>query len=313
MAKRSRPKVDGDMPDKPKKRSKGIKKVIQGGNIIKFNEFVLLHRDNKSDFKVTSRGLSRTVEFKSGKKFRFFGQGGSSAKNKIDGAYIVNMVKVSVDRYIDNYGVVSKREPVVSQTFNCDAINTVINKPICCLDLNLCYWRTAFLLGYIDESLYRRGIDTGYKKGMLVSIGALNANPIIQHYENGKEVSKSYDTELNSRYSPFYWSIIGKVNDLMMEVHKALKDDMYMWLTDCAFIAPERRKDVLAIFDKYGFPCKTYTSDFTFCDGNTIEWYDCKDAKFKTISVGGRHIKPLYNRWKHQRKFYAKNTILEDK
>lgn len=285
---------------------------MHGGNLQAFNTFIQKHRSNKSKFKITSSGLSRVVEFDSGLKFRFFGQGATS-NNTIKGVYFVNMVKNSVDKYIEKYGIAPVREKVIAQTFNVEGISKVLNKPVACLDLNLCYWRTAYLLGYIDDSLYKKGLDSGHKRGMLVSIGALNKNPLIQHFEDGKEVTKSFDTELHGKYSPFYWQIIGKVNDLMMEVYRELGDDFYMWLTDCAFIANDRIGDVVKIFEKYGFPHKFYTSDFESVDMDFVKWFDCKEARFKSMSIGGRHIKPLYNRWKYQHKFYEKNTILEDK
>ena len=291
--------------------ARGIKKVMHGGNLEAFNKFLTAHRDNGSNFKVSSSGLSRMVTFDSGKKFRFFGQG-KAADNTIKGVYFVSMVRNSIDKYIEKYGIAKKRDKVIAQTFNVESISKVLGKPVACLDLNLCYWRTAFLLGYIDFELYKKGIESGHKRGMLVSIGALNKNPLIQHFENGKEVSKSFDSELNGRYSPFYWQVIGKVNDLMMEVYRELGDDFYMWLTDCAFVSNDRINDVIAIFDKYGFPHKFYTSDFESVDMDFVKWFDCKEARFKSMSIGGRHIKPLYGKWKYQHNF-DKNTILEVK
>ena len=289
--------------------AKSVKKVLNGGTLTDFVSFMIKQQEGKGNFKVTSKGLSKLVEFDSGVRYRFFGDK-SVSKSRIEGAYFAPMVKKSIDSYIDRFGIVEKRENVMAQMFNTKAIQSNINKPICCLDLNLCYWRTAFILGYIDEALYHKGIESGHKRGMLVSIGSLNALPIIERYEDGSVVSVSTDSVLNARYSPFYWSIIGKVNDLTMEVYKVLKDDLYMWLTDCAFIAEERQLEVIAIFEKFGFPYKTYTSDFTYCDGKLVEWYDCKDAKLKTMSIGGREIKPLYDKWKYTHKFYEQGTIL---
>lgn len=305
-----------DKLDKPKRRGrgkgKGIKTVHNGGTLSDYSKFISIQKHNKSKFKATSSGLSRLVVFDSGIKYRFFGHG-SRANNVIKGAFFVKMMRSSIDKYIETYGIVVSPEKPTAQTFNPDAIKEVIGQPITCLDLNLCYWRTAYLLGYIDEKLYNKGIDSGYKGGMLISIGALNALPLIEHYEDGKIVTKSFDNERHAKYSPFYWSIIAKVNDLMMEVYKELKDDMYMWLTDCAFIKTSRQNEVIAIFKRYGFPFKTYTSDFLYCDDKQVEWFDCKENKKKYSHLGGRLIKPLYNRWKYQHKFYEKNTILETK
>ena len=293
-------------------RGKGVKTVHQGGTLADYSRFISVQKHNNSNFKTSSTGLSRVVEFDSGIKYRFFGNG-SKSKNIIKGAYFVKMLRESVDKYVDKYGIVDSPEKPTAQTFNPDAIKKVIGQPITCLDLNLCYWRTAYLLGYINDSLYEKGIESGHKGGMLISIGALNSLPLIEHYEDGKIVSKSYDNVRHSKYSPFYWSIIAKVNDLMMEIYKVIGDDMYMWLTDCAFIKTSRQNEVIAIFEKFGFPFKTYTSDFLYCDNVQVEWFDCKENKKKFSHLGGRLIKPLYNRWKYQHKFYEKNTILQPK
>ena len=285
---------------------------MHGGNLTDFVTFIIKQQENRTNFKVTSKGVSKIVEFDSGVKYRFFGHG-NTKDSRIKGAYFATMVKKSIDKRIDRYGIISKRDGVISQVFNVKAIQANMDKPLCCLDLNLCYWRTAYLLGYIDKELYHKGIESGHKRGMLVSIGSLNTLPIIEKYEDGSMISQTTDAELNAKYSPFYWAIIGKVFDLCMEVYKAIGDDMYMWLTDCAFINPDRQLEVIAIFEKYGFPFKTYTSDFTYCDGKIVEWYDCKDVKLKTISVGGRNIEPLYRKWKYSHKFYEQNTILEEK
>ena len=98
-----------------------------------------------------------------------------------------------------------------------------------------------------------------------------------------------------------------------MEIFKALKDDMYMWLTDCAFIKTSRKKEVEAIINKYGFNHKSYVSNFTSADTNNVEWYDCKHNKYKYMSVSNRNLYNQYDRWKYQKKFYEKNTILQPK
>ncbi len=295
-----------------------VKKVMNGGNLNSFNEFLKKQAKSKGNFKVISKGLSRLVEFDSGTKFRYFG-GSNMEKSRVKGAYFSTLVKKSIDKYIENNGVIINRgdpkrgEIVVSQVFNVKSIQENIGTPIACLDLNLCYWRTAYLLGFIDKELYLKGVETGHKKGMLVSIGALNTLPKIEKFVDGKFVSESFDYELQARYSPFYWAIIGKVYDLCMEVYKVLRGDMYMWLTDCAFFSPDRIGEVEAIFEKFGFPYKTYTSDFTYCDSKQVFWFDCKDMKEKTISIGRRDIKSLFDKWKYTHKFYEQGTILESK
>ena len=286
-----------------KKKNTKIKKVSHVGDISDFVRYLKIQKDAGSKFKVLSSGMSRTIEFENGFRQRFFGIKGG--KSIIPGSYFVGMLKKSIDKYIAKKGIVPKQgKPLVQK---------VGDKPIACLDLNLCYWRTAFLLGFMDEELYKKGMKSGHKRGMLVSIGALNKLPIIEHYEKGKQVSKSFDEVYNSTYSPFYWAILNKVNDLAMEIYKEIKDDMYMWLTDCAFVSMDKQKHVISIIERYGFNYKTYTSNFTYVDNRSVQWFDCKHNKFKSMGMSNRDLKSQYDKWKYQQKFYEKNTILETK
>lgn len=294
-----------------KKKNKRIKKVSYVGDITDFARHKNVQTTAKSNFKVISSGMSRTIEFDNGYKQRFFGIRGASSI--IPGSYFVGMLKKSIDRYIAKKGIVAKQGKPMIQMFNVDAIKKVVDKPITCIDLNLCYWRTAFLLGFMDEDLYVKGMKSGHKRGMLVSIGALNKTKLIEHYEDGKLVSKSFDENYSSTYSPFYWAVLNKVNDLAMEIYKALKDDMYMWLTDCAFISTDRQKEVEGIIKKYGFNSKHYVSNFSYIDERNVEWFDCKHNKFKYMSISNRSLKEQYDKWKYQQKFYEKNTILQPK
>ena len=63
---------------------KKIISTIRGGSIKSFHKFLDTHIDQKSDFKVTSSGMSRIIEFEDGIRYRFFG---NNLKSKIDGAY----------------------------------------------------------------------------------------------------------------------------------------------------------------------------------------------------------------------------------
>ena len=294
-----------------KKNNTKIKTVSNVGDISDYVRYLEVQKNAKSKFKVFSSGLSRTIEFENGYKQKFFGtKGGNSI---IPGSYFVGMMKKSIDKYVDKFGVVPHQGKPIIQMFNAPSIERIGEKPIACIDLNLCYWRTAFLLGFINEDLYQKGMASGQKRGMLVSVGALNKLPIVEHYEDGKQISKSFDTIYNSKYSPFYWAILNKVNDLAMEIYKELKDDMYMWLTDCAFVSMDKFEHVTNIIEKYGFNYKSYVSNFTYIGENKVEWFDCKHNKFKSMGMANRDIKKEYDRWKHQQKFYEKNTILQTK
>ena len=259
---------------------------------------------NKNNFEVVSSGLSKSLILDSGIKFNFFP---NNKDSRVEGVHFVNMVRRSIDKYIEENGIVDKvdENPQV-QTFNSDGISLAGDNDVCCLDLNSCYWRTANILGYIDDKLYKKGVESGLKKGLLISIGALNKLKHIDKYENGKKVSTRIDEDYKIRYSPFYWNIIKRVRDLMMTVYEQLGDDFYMWLTDCAFIKPDSYDKVEKIFNDAGYPFKIYKARFTLFDGINVFWYDYKAEQSKTMPLSNRDIKDSYLTWKTIRDYNAK-------
>ena len=208
------------------------------------------------------------------------------------------MVKKQIDKYIRVKGIVECFEKPQIQSFNLKALKNIKNKEVVCIDINSCFWRTAFLLNYINEDLYIKGIERGFKAGLLVSIGALNKLPYVEEYKNGEVKKEYYDRKYNNTYSPFYWSIICRVRDIMMESYHILQDDFYMWLTDCAFINKSKLKDLENIFNKYGYNYKTYTSKILKSDLTTVEWFDKEKQMNKSISISNRNIENNYLKWK---------------
>ena len=120
--------------------AKKIINTIRGGSIKSFHNFLDKQVSCKNDFKVISSGMSRIIEFDDGLRYRFFG---TNLKSKVDGAYFVTSVRNQIDKYIDKKGIINVNEKPNLQVFNPQAIDNYHDKPVCCLDLNSCYWRTA--------------------------------------------------------------------------------------------------------------------------------------------------------------------------
>lgn len=273
------------------------RKTFEGGNLKQFNKSLERQIENRSDFKIVSSGLSRTIVFDSGLKFRYFS---NSHKDNIKGSYFVNLVRKQVDKFIESDSdMPNYTERINAQSFNIDGIRKAIENDVKveCIDLNSCYWTTAYNLGFIDKRLFNKGIESGHKQGLVVSIGALNKLPLIESYTKGSIVSRKYDYDFNNRYSPFYWSIITKVRDVMMEVYEALGDDLYMWLTDCAFVNSSRKDEVVSIFEKHMYKYKSYESKFTKLSKLKVNWIDMSKEKNKEISIANRHIQNEYKLW----------------
>ena len=71
-----------------------------GETLIHLTSSLKKQAKSKGNFKVTSKGLSRLVEFDSGTKFRYFG-GSNMEKSRVKGAYFSTLVKKSIDKYIE--------------------------------------------------------------------------------------------------------------------------------------------------------------------------------------------------------------------
>lgn len=271
-----------------------MKKVFYRGNIDSFNKHIKEFRRNGESFKVYRSGLTRKIITPT-KTFRFFGK---DTNNYIKGCWNTNRVKKCIDSYIDKYGVPKRFDKPHIQVFNTNAISQNLNKAVGCIDVNACYWTTAMMLGYIDEHTYRVGLEEGNKMGLLVSIGSLNKKPFIEEYQSGKKTISYVDDSKYKRYSPFYWKIIGYTRDVFCKIYEELGDDMYMWITDCVFFDVKHKKKVKDILTEFGYKSKFYVSDFTYCDGHIVKWFDCKEGNEKKMSAYGREIENEYQMYK---------------
>lgn len=271
------------------------KQVFRAGNLQTFENRIKRYKDKGASFTVRSGGLSRRIQIDgSSKVFRFFGHPSSSF---VDGSWFAPMVRRDIDRYISENGRLSVFDKPDIQQFCVDRIQDNLGKPITGVDMNNCHWTTAYLLGFISEHLYKRGIASGKKKGLLVSIGSLNKMERIDRYENGDLVHSDYDHETHEVYSPFYWAIIGRVRDVMMDVFATYEDAFYMWLTDCAFVDPVAAPHLQEHFRELGYQSKRYDVDFTNVTHNKVCWYDSKYDSHKQIAYLNRDIETSYALW----------------
>jgi len=275
------------------------KKVFNAGSIDKYKKTLQAAQHLGESFTTTSSGLTRKIVYANGTQLRFFGSDGK--RSIIDGAFLVPMVQREIDEYIFEKGVpkFSKIDDV--QQFNLQKISEYVDKkskkPVWGIDINACYWTTAYNLGYISERLYKRGISSVAKQGLLVSIGALNKLPVVRSYENGALISKSYDEVTYMKYAPFYWNIIQTTHDLMMESFSLMRDDWYMFLTDCLFVDYSSVKVAKKFIEKMGYGYKTHQIEFTHADPLRISWFDWKANCMKGIYSSNRDIHTSYSVW----------------
>jgi hypothetical protein len=277
-----------------------MRKSFFKGDLEKYNQFILESKDSGESFVTMTVGLSRKVKFQNGLQYKYFG----TQKNKqfIDGAFLTPMVIKEVDKYIEQNGIPDKLDKVDVQQFNFEKIINEVRsdkkRPILGIDINSCYWRTANLLGYISDDLYERGLSTAKKKGLLVAIGCLNKLPIYKEFKGGECVNKWYGFDYHNKYSPFYWQIINHTHELMMECYDLMKENFYMFLTDCVFVDMKAMNVAQKFFIDRGYNIKHHVINFEKYDGKRLIWWDNKDQRLKGIYASSRDINNGYDAWK---------------
>jgi hypothetical protein len=263
------------------------------GTIDKFDAYLKTYQKTKSDFTVVSYGSTKKIIY--GKtKFVF---SGARQTKKPTGIHLVALVKKDIDNLIrpvlnevtQEYEVLYKIPKIPQKkphlTFihhrNLDWYGA--GQEALAIDINHCYWRTAYLLGFITDETYKKGIEKKeYKDGRLIAIGTLAKILTVTEYKDGLKHKEYIDDREYKKYGGFFWAVISKVHILLMELNVTLKEDFLMFLTDCVVIDPCKKDIAISIIEKHGYSCKEYSLVFTDIDENMVRWVT-NDGKKKQI------------------------------
>ena len=273
-----------------------MKKSYRGGNLEKSQELITKMKDSGCNFTVVSGGQSKKILFqKKGETYKKKTYYGNNKTEHLPGVFMCNVVKKDIDAYIKNGSPIPtyKDKPsLLLYNFKeienlCDGDKTELSYAI---DINSCYFQTAYNLGFITKKTFDRGWKDRdiYKYGILASIGTLNKKEVIEEYVEGKLVSRKYEEENYNKYSPFYWAVINEVYKTMNQIAELLGDDFYMWLTDCAVFKKGREKEVEDFLDKNNYSYKNFRIEYEKIDKRKIYWYDYSKAKSKYVNYHKR-------------------------
>lgn len=186
--------------------------------------------------------------------------------------------------------------------YNPDNIAKYIGKHCVSIDINGCYWNTAYKIGLIDEKTYKMGLkkDKEYKYARNMSVGSLGASILIERYENGK---KAYSQHLKRFGACARLDVIDYVWDISQQIGRMLQSDFLMFLTDCFYVPFSRMKDTCEMIESFGFSWKKTDVEFLKVDrmseyikkddshGYTdkVIWYDADEDKFKFHDFSDKH------------------------
>jgi len=154
------------------------------------------------------------------------------SSEKLEGVFIFSPFNSDVKKFIKKGLVVDTPENTALYRTNPKVligINDRRKEPqVCMIDLNECFWKTAFNLGVISKKTY----DTGraFKQARNICIGKLRSSDEVKTYKKGKLVE--HKTVLTSEdRNKVYWMIINEVARCMNEVMDI--DGTFHWNVDC--------------------------------------------------------------------------------
>lgn len=269
------------------------------GSVEKFEQYLSAYEKSKSNFTIVSYGATKKIIY--GKNTFIFS--GIKGEKKPQGMHLIGMVKRDIDAIIsDSYNIekdefeIWNRIPKIPQRkpnltyIDYEKCNWFgVGVQALAIDINHCYWRTAFLLGYIKEETYLKGIEKNeYKDGRLIAIGTLGKMLTVKKYENGVKIKEYIDDRDYLKYGRFFWHVISKIYELMQDLMSQLKDDFLMFLTDCVFIDPNKRDLAIQIMTKHGYSTKEYLCTFTDIENKKVSWVTDKGEEKQMIVVDYR-------------------------
>lgn len=260
------------------------------GYIEDFDKEVAQLKKVGADFRLEFSGQTRTIYLLDGygnisSKRIYFGHRG---QKMMKGLELVTMVRREVRKKVESGEAPPANE--VGAKVVCFHPENLMNacetqEELYQIDLNACYWVTAFHLGIISEKLFEKGwkIRKQSKLALLASIGSLNKKVYEEGFEYGKSsgiIRKSKDDDLR----PYYWAVISKVNAVMHEAIGAVpKHHFMMWLTDCIYVRKESKSIIQELFGSLGYESKHDKCHISKVEMNKVFWVTHKTGEEKFV------------------------------
>jgi hypothetical protein len=164
------------------------------------------------------------------------------------------------------------------QMFNLDGIEKHLGQCMAMIDINNCYWRTAYLLGYITYQTYIIGLKKdSWKIGRNACIGSLCKTETRSVYVNGV-MNRSLKRTIRQplEYQSIRNHIITHIYGLFNELFKLMGNTFCMFLTDCLVTTYDQRRFVEKYFKGHGYTCKDKPIEFLKVDRDAkrVTWLD---------------------------------------
>jgi hypothetical protein len=194
------------------------------------------------------------------------------------GHHLSKMFMRDIDKWLETNKPPVKDANYMEQMFHLDAIEEVIGEAVMMVDINDCYWRTAYLLGYITEETYIKGLrHKDWKVGRNACIGSLCKSRTILPYKNGVADRINRTIVLpRLEYQHIRNHIIGHIFNLFNTMFQQMGYTFYMFLTDCVVFRWDKVKYVETFLHGANYRTKLKTIEFTEIDreNKKVSWVD---------------------------------------
>lgn len=199
------------------------------------------------------------------------------------GYHLCNVIKQDVLKWLEENK--DKLDPEFmnykEQMVNFDGLRKYKDRPIVAIDVNGCYWKTAYNLGFISKDTYIMGNRTPkWKEGRNASIGSLAKTKYVYKYKDGRKVDK----RVVKSPRELQWvrnKIIGHVYNMFYELFLEIGDSFLMYLTDCVYVPADKAKYARKHFTQYDYRAKMKTIKITNVDekNGVVEWEEYSEGK----------------------------------
>jgi hypothetical protein len=259
----------------------------------KYHRYLADFINSKETFKVVYDGSSISIKWND-KSWRFINYGGVNGNGYHLCKFVYNDVKDYISKNPDAIkpNISTYNIDLELQKANFNGLKAHLGKQIYCVDVNDCYWDTAYKMGFISKSTYLRGLKRKeWKTGRNASIGGLSKVVVETTFIDGirSDISR---VKPEVDLSPIRNAIVNKVHDAFLVILKQLNDNWLMYFTDCIYVPLEKITEVREYFSSIGYQTKvsTYNLDIVDEDKNIVYWHDYQKNKAKSFRFSERNL-----------------------
>jgi hypothetical protein len=190
--------------------------------------------------------------------------------------WVFRQVKQSFIRYANKNLKLEIIKNCSSTMKNHEAVNTITeNKEFKGTDVNHCYWRVAFVLGYINEKLYSKLATSEYKLVRNKALACVTSDKKIKVYKKGKLKKEDIiHDEYSEILKRMYHNIRNYAYQSMYDAMAVIKphNNFLKYKTDCIYYIDKQENQKLVEFILQTHGLKFETFDCVYIgDGYFIE------------------------------------------